>query len=340
MKTKTHIVEKNKSAHIVNELANNWGLPVAIDCRRTVLQLPEEIGTGRFVAYDSNAGVNALILEGTLNEDFNLKLIGDYPDPISFYVQATGETEVSSDQMNFSLLPLQSTIHGGFGRNDYQLSFPKDTDILFMVVFIHKNTFFDEIDCETLHVPDNLLKVIVDENNVNTEFLFQDIFHLPTVNALRAIVQQEDPGLLHHAFASGKIYEIIFLQINLYRDYLARPNPRLMREEARLRPIRLAARILRSDLQDPPTIPELARLVGINQQSLKKGFRQLYGVTVNQYLNNRRMEIAGELLRKGDFSIRQVALRVGYGNPGYFSRRFREQYGVSPRNFAPRERVV
>jgi two-component system response regulator YesN len=51
------------------------------------------------------------------------------------------------------------------------------------------------------------------------------------------------------------------------------------------------------------------------------------------YLKRIRVEKAKELLSSTDFKIHEVALRVGYDNPKYFARIFREMTGVSPQEF-------
>ncbi|MGH8236749.1 MAG: helix-turn-helix transcriptional regulator, partial [Steroidobacteraceae bacterium] len=61
----------------------------------------------------------------------------------------------------------------------------------------------------------------------------------------------------------------------------------------------------------PPTIPQLARMVGINQTKLKAGFKQVLGLTIYQYILERRMTIASELLRERDHNVTEIAYRVG-----------------------------
>ncbi len=48
------------------------------------------------------------------------------------------------------------------------------------------------------------------------------------------------------------------------------------------------------------------------------------------YLNEKRMQRASELLIKGELSIQEVALSVGFKHVGYFSRLFRKTYHNTP----------
>ncbi|WP_311295112.1 AraC family transcriptional regulator [Paenibacillus sp. MER TA 81-3] len=47
-----------------------------------------------------------------------------------------------------------------------------------------------------------------------------------------------------------------------------------------------------------------------------------------------RMERACELLKTGNFPIRDIAVSVGYGNPIYFNRAFKKRFAVSPSAYA------
>lgn len=83
----------------------------------------------------------------------------------------------------------------------------------------------------------------------------------------------------------------------------------------------------------PPTIPQLARLVGINQTKLKSAFKQLLSVTIHEYVQQRRMEAAAEMLVEAELSVAEIAYRVGYEYPANFSCAFKRYYGRLPRDW-------
>lgn len=83
----------------------------------------------------------------------------------------------------------------------------------------------------------------------------------------------------------------------------------------------------------PPTIPQLARMVGINQTKLKAGFKQVLGLTIYQYILERRMTVASELLRERDHNVTEIAYRVGYEYPTNFTYAFKKRFGCLPRTW-------
>ncbi|MHC5731764.1 MAG: helix-turn-helix transcriptional regulator, partial [Nostoc sp.] len=67
-----------------------------------------------------------------------------------------------------------------------------------------------------------------------------------------------------------------------------------------------AKEILLKHHDNPPSLIQLARQVGLNDRKLKQGFRQVFGTTVFGYLHQYRMELAHKLLIQGNMNITEV----------------------------------
>lgn len=88
--------------------------------------------------------------------------------------------------------------------------------------------------------------------------------------------------------------------------------------------------ILRTQLQQPPDLDTLARQVGLSITMLTRGFRQMFGCSVYEYVRQLRLEQAYQWLASGTCSVAQAAWRSGYSD-AHFSRAFQKRFGVSPR---------
>ncbi len=77
----------------------------------------------------------------------------------------------------------------------------------------------------------------------------------------------------------------------------------------------------------------VANHVSLNYNYFSSLFNERTGMSFVDYLKRIRMEQAKELLRSTDLKIQEVAFRVGYENPKYFTRVFRESTGVSPQEY-------
>ena len=91
-----------------------------------------------------------------------------------------------------------------------------------------------------------------------------------------------------------------------------------------------AKEIILSRLHYPPTTPELSVEIGINQCYLKKGFKELFGTTIYDYIQEQRMMKAKLLLSTNKFSVSRVAEEIGFSSTSSFSTAFKKFTGVFP----------
>lgn len=99
------------------------------------------------------------------------------------------------------------------------------------------------------------------------------------------------------------------------------------------RNIQQARDIMLGELDRDWTIRDLARLVGVNENKLKRGFNKLFDSSVYASLQEHRMMAAAEQIKLGIDSITDIAMSVGYSSPAHFAKVFRRYYGMSPRDY-------
>lgn len=94
-----------------------------------------------------------------------------------------------------------------------------------------------------------------------------------------------------------------------------------------------ARQILVQNIADPPTVGKLSRLAAINENKLKKGFKEIYGKSIYNYLLSFRIEKAIEMMANEKNTLDDIATEVGYGDAAHFSRAFRKVKGIPPGQF-------
>ncbi|HET9111659.1 MAG TPA: helix-turn-helix transcriptional regulator [Ktedonobacterales bacterium] len=83
-------------------------------------------------------------------------------------------------------------------------------------------------------------------------------------------------------------------------------------------------------LHEPLTLDELARVAVMSPTHFLRVFRQAFGQTPHQFLTERRIERAKDLLRMTNRPVTDICLAVGFESLGSFSALFRRRVGVSP----------
>lgn len=86
-----------------------------------------------------------------------------------------------------------------------------------------------------------------------------------------------------------------------------------------------------------PGLAELAALVGLSPGHFCRAFARSAGMPPHRWLIGRRIERACDLLRETNLSVGEIAARVGYEDPSYFARLFRQETGLSPLAYRRRE---
>ena len=122
----------------------------------------------------------------------------------------------------------------------------------------------------------------------------------------------------------------------LFLDYLLRSAADEQLEHgSKLREfyIHEALTYIEHNFQNEITIEDIAGVCGLNRTYFGKIFKEALGKTPQEFLLNYRMLKAAELLKLTSLSIGDVGLAVGYANQMHFSRAFKNNYGISPREW-------
>ncbi len=78
-------------------------------------------------------------------------------------------------------------------------------------------------------------------------------------------------------------------------------------------------------------VKRLTRLVGMSRTDLHRKLSQTVGMSATEYVRHVRLHHAARLLiEEPEWSVFQVALEVGFNSQSYFTKRFKELFGVSP----------
>ena len=90
---------------------------------------------------------------------------------------------------------------------------------------------------------------------------------------------------------------------------------------------------IKQNLSMQLSIEEIAEHVFVSKSTLTKHFRKELSMSVNEYISNTIMEEAERLLMTNNITVHELSQKFGYTDPLYFSRRFKEKFGKSPREY-------
>jgi AraC-like DNA-binding protein len=99
------------------------------------------------------------------------------------------------------------------------------------------------------------------------------------------------------------------------------------------RVVRKALVYLHEHYMDSISLEDAAQYVSMSKEYLARCFRQEMGITLVTYLNRYRINHAKTLLEQGEHNLTEIALETGFSSSAYFSRVFRKEVGMSPRDY-------
>ncbi len=106
---------------------------------------------------------------------------------------------------------------------------------------------------------------------------------------------------------------------------------RLVMENASLG--QLIREYMENNFATPITLEELAERTGVDKFAVCRRFKREYGVSVMNYLKEIRISKAKHYLKYTGFPIREIGVRCGFESPSYFGKIFREETGMSPKEY-------
>ena len=165
-----------------------------------------------------------------------------------------------------------------------------------------------------------------------------DLFcHIQTITpgmhvALLQLLNCPFGGMPRKLFFESRALELIAHQL----QQLSNTPQRSLSNGYRLHPMDRkrtgwARDFLISNLEPPPGLNALARDAGMSPPKLNRCFREVFGMTVFEYLRNERLNQAREMLCHG-FGVTETAYAVGYKSISHFSQAFKKKFGASPSN--------
>ncbi|MEH2423607.1 MAG: AraC family transcriptional regulator [Nostoc sp.] len=302
---------------------------------KAVLNDPKYQSQGYYHVMAFPTGINLLVKQYELAENlivetqaYNLPLM-----EFSFALLGDNESEMIPAGQNFTAtyfdFDWEIPGSGSYWRAGQR--------ILEVEVGINPQEFFCRDEVSGLDFLPKSLQLYLETDNISFLNYFRMGQTTPEMQIiLHQIVNCPFQGLIKEIYLQTKCLELIALKLE--------PDTSGERELMRSRILRgddinriyHARAILISDFDNPPSLLELARQVGLNDYKLKIGFRQVFNTTVFSYLWAYRMEKARTLIMSQQMTIKQVAKIVGYDCPSRFAVAFKKRFGIQPSQYLDR----
>lgn len=125
--------------------------------------------------------------------------------------------------------------------------------------------------------------------------------------------------------------ELKSVATTMHRDFVERVHA--VRTQKLSREIESACSYIERHLEGELSLASLAAYAGYTEYYFSKKFKREVGITLAEYIREKRLKKAAMLLRSTELDVQQIAMRMQFCSQSYFTDSFRKQFGVSPSKY-------
>lgn len=330
---RTILINSPDLEEMIFEIASAIGGKVARKWKEYCCIIPEDWGKGTISAHQLKDGIRLIRYDCRFHENVQLLFKDRSEYPLSMSYCLMGEYGSRFDSMDELIVveQYQSLIIVNHVEEDFILEFKKDSETKARYIDINRKLFRQEFDLADYSVEPHYNDLF--KNGIDEPFYHNHMYSVILSRLFDQIDAIEIEGLVKSLLVHGLVFQIVGEQLTLYDDDLKDDGVQGKLRQYEVECIHHAARIIEEEMEDSRSIQQLAHRVGINVNKLQDGFKILYHTTVNGHVQETRMKKATSLLHYSDYSISEIVEKLGLNSKSYFSKIFKEEYGITPSGY-------
>lgn len=133
----------------------------------------------------------------------------------------------------------------------------------------------------------------------------------------------------------SNVAEIVLLHDQMALDFAGRMR-RLKKNVASSKQVADAIDYIYVHIMERVTVNDLADNLGVSPTYLSRVFKQETGVAVSEYIRQRKIDMAKNLLRFSSYDLAEIAYMLSYSSQSHFIQHFRRQMGMTPKTYRDR----
>lgn len=332
-------VRDMQANEVVMDIARLLNIDYHEDNNEICIDIPKKMGSGYIKAISFDHGLGVLEVDCRLNETVELQLDNGLVQPLKmiFNRESTLGHRFESLEDKHDINIFESSILSCNRKHGHIFRIPRNEPVCAISLEINRKLFEKKIESFLTDMNEHLEELFRDVNGINL-FYYKGYYSLEIAKFLQEFTECDLSGFMRSVYLEGKAYEILTHQLKQYLDDQNDPESRKILRQSTVDKIQQASEIIKNELDNVPNILTLSHRIGLNPHTMQNGFNVLYKMSVNQYLKNERIEKAKDLLENSDFNVTEITYKIGINSRSYFSKIFKDRYGVSPKKYADKIR--
>lgn len=220
-----------------------------------------------------------------------------------------------------------------FKRNQYILHYSREestaelwTENGEMLKYLQIQIHYDYIS-NLIHPESNKENADILESMIRNHYIFLHKQTPPSMTVemhiiLKEILSYSKKGILQKLFVEAKMIKLLLL---IFEQFNEKNTVEKIPEIPSM-----IKKFIDENYHRNIKAEELGKLIGINQNKIRKEFKAQYHLTVSDYMAELRMLKAKKLIIDKEMMIKEIAIECGYEYVQNFTRAFKKKFGISP----------
>lgn len=326
-------IKTNKINEMFQQLHDHIGGSHSVDIKEHILDVDNELGSGRIRGISFNEGITYLEFDMTFSEKMVLSIEASDKMPIYFTYCSKGKLahSLGLDGEKRILGNFQTGILTNKSAEEHTLYFQADVRLQTSLITVYvagnsgneanndlrsklQQTFFNYADSENF--------VYIGSHNLKIAELTQQ---------MGSITQK---GIVRQLLLEGYVHMMLAMEIQQHSDDLAKTEnftgsltPREMDSVVEV------SEFIKNYPETQLCIKQLSHKSGLSPSKLQEGFKLMHDRTVSDYIRDVRVRKSEDLIKNTDLNISEVVYSIGLTSRSYFSKIFKKKYHCSPKQY-------
>ncbi|NNE78163.1 MAG: helix-turn-helix transcriptional regulator, partial [Pricia sp.] len=319
---------------VIRDISNAFGTKFTETCGEYFLDIPQHIGEGNIqgISFDGGMGIIQYDCQFKTVVEFRFTVNEVHPLKFLYCLEGVLKHKFENSDENHEIAQYQEAIVSSDFLNGHILHFNANTHTVINSLEISRSEFQKKIKCDLVTM-DQKLQNLFNDIEAKKTFYHDGFYSLKLADLFRDMQDFKGRDFLRKLYLEGKAYQMLTKQILQYEDDLADVENRSILRRSEVVQIEKAVLYIKQQIGKLDTIDQIASEVGLNTNKLQEGFQNLYGVTVNQFIQRTRLALIKDMILNTDYSISEIVHMVGLSSKSYLSKIFKEEYGTSPSEY-------
>lgn len=327
-------LKENPDADHVREMALYFNAQLDERNDASTISMDNDRAKGFISSYRIFRGLSVWIYNINFCSDFKIDLGLSEDRPYYFCYSVKGHYfHRFGDQDKFiKILQNQNMIVRGKPKTSAQIIFPAKTKLEIAVIIIDLK-LLESLDIRNAKRMCSKIQTIFPKMAQDVPYRHLGDINSDTGKYASIVTENNNVDLVGGLLTEGAVLNMLASQLKAYAEEDKKIEQKIQLSNSDLSNITSLGEYVIDNFETKITIQGLCKVFQLSPKKLQLGVKHLYGDTVGQYILNLRMGHAKHLFTSTEMNVTEVCYKIGLSSQSYFSKIFKNRYGISPSKF-------